>query len=80
MTLFGCFPVCMTFAGIAILALIVLGFGLANRIPGDDQPDAADGPGPALAGQTGPPPGWVMVLMVAVIAVMMLVLAWYWPE
>jgi hypothetical protein len=69
----------MTFAGIALLALLVIATGLANRIPGDDQP-----PDPTAAtaydGKTGPPPVWVVILMVVVLVVTMLVLAWYWPE
>jgi hypothetical protein len=77
--LLACFPVCMTFTGIAILAVIIVIFDMANRIPGDDQPDTATDD-TAPPGTTGPPPVWVMVLMLVVLAATMLVLAWYWPE
>lgn len=76
--LFACFPVCLTFVGLAIVALIVVIFDVANRVPGDDdQPTATS----RIADEeTGPPPVWVMLLMIAAIVVTMLALAWYWPE
>jgi hypothetical protein len=76
--LVACVPMCLTFVGLAIILAVVVIFDVSNRIPGDDQPAA---PGEdELPGQTGPPPVWVMALMVVAIAVVMLALAWYWPE
>jgi hypothetical protein len=74
--LFACFPVCLTFVALAIIALIVVALGMANRIPGDDEPK----PDAPSDGTTGPPPWWVLPLMLLVIALVMLALAWYWPE
>jgi hypothetical protein len=74
--LFACFPVCLTFVAIALVGVLVVVFGLANRIPGDDQPGTNGAP---QAG-TGPPPWWVLPLMLLALAALMLVLAWYWPE
>lgn len=75
--LFACFPVCLLFVAIAIIAGIVVIFDVANRIPGDDQLGHASA---RLPGKTGPPPWWVMILMIAAIVAIMLALAWYWPE
>jgi hypothetical protein len=77
--LFACLPVCMTFVALAFLATVVIIFDVANRVPGDDQTADAANTGPQYE-KTGPPPIWVMLLMVAVIALTMLALAWYWPE
>lgn len=72
--LFACFPVCLTFVAIGIVGVIVVAFGLYNRLPQEE--DAAADARPA----TGPPPLWVfpVVLVLAILA--MLVLGWYWPE
>ncbi len=77
--LFACFPVCMTFAVICFIALLVVIFDVANRIPGDDEPAT---PGePRIPGQKmGPPPWWVFPLMVLAVAAAMLVFAHFWPE
>ena len=74
--LFACFPVCLTFVAIAIVMVIVVVFGLSNRVPGDDEAD----PNATPTAGTGPPPWWVLPLMLLALAVVMLVLAWYWPE
>jgi hypothetical protein len=76
--LFACFPVCLTFVAIGIVMVIVVACGMANRVPGDDAPapDAA----PARAGAAGPPPWWVLPLMLLALTLVMLALAWYWPE
>jgi len=75
--LFACFPVCLLFVAIAIIAGIVAIFDLAHRIPGDGHPGHTTS---HLAEKTGPPPWWVMVLMIVVIVGVMIALAWYWPE
>lgn len=77
--LFACFPVCMTFGVLAFLALVIVVFDLANRVPGDDQP--ATPAAPCVAGQKmGPPPWWVFPLMLLAVALFMLAVRWYWPE
>jgi hypothetical protein len=72
--LFACFPVCLTFVAIALIGVLVVVFGLANHIPGDDQPATTDAP----RASAGPPPWWVLPLMLLALAALML--AWYWPE
>lgn len=76
--LFACLPVCMTFIGLALVAVVVVAMDLTNRAAVAKQSE--DEGAPAAQGKTGPPPWWVMVLMVVAIAVTMVVLAWYWPE
>ena len=76
--LFACLPVCMTFIGLALVAVLVVALDLTNRAAVAKQSE--DEGAPASPGKTGPPPWWVMVLMVVAIAVTMVVLAWYWPE
>lgn len=75
--LFARFPVCLTFVAIGIVGLIVVALGMYNRTPLED-PEPADGP--SRYGVTGPPPWWVLPLMLLAVTVVMLVLAWYWPE
>ena len=76
--LFACFPVCLTFVAIGIVGVLVVAMGMYNRTPLDDKPEPASGPSPY--GVTGPPPWWVFPLMLLAVALVMLVLAWYWPE
>lgn len=75
--LFACFPVCLTFVALAMIAVIVLVFDLHNR-RSDDQ---------AIPVINSLPPGnnpwrlwWVFPVTLLVVLVVMLVLAWYWPE
>ncbi|AMV27106.1 hypothetical protein VT84_22075 [Gemmata sp. SH-PL17] len=77
--LFACFPVCMTFTVIVFLALVVVVFDLANRIPGDDEPTAPPVPRDPKQ-KMGPPPWWVFPLMLLAVAAFMAVCAWIWPE
>ena len=77
--LFACFPVCMTFGVLVFLAVVIVVFDLAHRIPGDDQAEPAVAS--RLAGQRmGPPPWWVFPLMLLAVALFMLAVGWYWPE
>jgi hypothetical protein len=76
--LFACFPVCLTFVAIGIVGLIVVALGMYNRTPLEDRSDPATEP--SRYDVTGPPPWWVFPLMLLAVAVVMLVLAWYWPE
>lgn len=75
--LFACFPVCLTFVAIGIVGAIVVALGMYNRTPIDRPADADE---PSRYGTTGPPPWWVLPLMMLVLTAVMLVLAWYWPE
>ena len=67
---------------IGIVMVLVAVFGLSNRVPGDDAPNDRDAPLTARTGSgaTGPPPWWVLPLMLLALTLIMLVLAWYWPE
>lgn len=79
MPLLACFPVCMTLSVIALIGLVMLVFGLGNRLPDDDQP-AAPIAAPDPDRKMGPPPWWVFPLMLLAVVLVMLVLGWYWPE
>jgi hypothetical protein len=74
--LFACFPVCLTFVAIGIIGVIALLCGLTNRLPEDDAPLSEPTPTPG----SGPPPLWVLPVMLLVLTAVMLALAWYWPE
>ena len=76
--LFACFPVCLTFVAIGIVGAIVVALGMYNRTPLEDRPEPANTRSPY--GVTGPPPWWVLPLMMLAVALVMLALAWYWPE
>lgn len=74
--LFACFPVCLTFVSIAIIGVIVVVFGLSNHTPLNECADATQG-------ATQPrklPPLWVFPVVLLILTVLMLGLAWYWPE
>jgi hypothetical protein len=75
---FACFPVCLTFVAIAVVGALVVALGMYNRTPLDPLPESENEP--SRYGTTGPPPWWVLPLMFLVLTVVMLVLAWYWPE
>jgi hypothetical protein len=72
--LFACFPVCLFFVALGFVALVVVASGMANRIPGDDQPGPAGRPW-SPPGQTGPPPWWAIALMAAALIAFLLALA-----
>lgn len=77
--LLACFPVCMMFVAIGILGVVILAFGLGNRIPGDDELQTAITPRDPNQ-KMGPPPWWVFPLMLLAVTLLMLVFAWCWPE
>src|SRR6266511_3960930 len=77
MTLFACFPVCLTFVSIAIIGVIVVVFGLSNRVSPDERAALAESTPQAPAKL---PPLWVFPVVLLILTVLMLVLAWYWPE
>ncbi|MFM8271659.1 MAG: hypothetical protein ACKODX_04915 [Gemmata sp.] len=66
----------MTLTVIGFLAVVILVLDYVNRVPGEEQPAPA-GP-PAQPGER--PPLWVFPVTLLIVAVVMLVLAWYWPE
>ena len=76
--LFACFPVCLTFVAIGIVGAIVVALGMYNHTPLDERPEPANEPPRYDA--TGPPPWWTFPLMLLAVVLVMLVLAWYWPE
>jgi hypothetical protein len=80
--LFACFPVCLTFVSIAIIGVIVVVCDMSNRVSTDEQPELADDAQTATVppSATGLPPLWVFPVTLLVLAVVLLVLAWYWPE
>jgi hypothetical protein len=72
--LLGCFPICLTFVSLALIALIVVATGAYRGAPTPAGPDAPDAPG------YGPPPAWVVVLIFAAVLVHFALLVWLWPE
>jgi hypothetical protein len=71
--LLACFPVCMTFVAIGIVGAIVVAFGMYNQeSTGEEESETA--------AASGRPPLWVLPLMMLAAALVMLALAWYWPE
>lgn len=73
--LLACFPVCLTFVAIGIVAAVVVAFGMYSREPLTGE-EAANPDAPP----SGRPPLWVLPLMLLVAALLMLVLGWLWPE
>ena len=69
--LLGCIPVCLTFVSIALIGLVVVVFGLSNRVPIDDQPETTDGEPTA----TRRPPLWLFPLMLLALVVALLLLS-----
>ena len=74
--LFACFPVCLTFIALGLLALLVFVTGMVGPGPG-----AAAGPGDGpvperYQGPTGPPPWWVILLIFAAVTAAFFVLNW----
>lgn len=76
--LLACFPVCMTFVAIGIVGAVVVALGMYNRTPLNAPPGGETEP--SRYDTTGPPPWWFLPVVFAVLTVVMLVLAWYWPE
>ncbi len=74
--LFACFPVCMTFVALGILAVLVIATGVVGPGSGAD-PDPLDTAAPEPNyGTTGPPRWWVVVLIFAAVVVVFLLLNW----
>jgi membrane glycosyltransferase len=71
MTLFACFPVCMTLAAIGLVGVLVVVTGTANHVARDDDSrDAAPGVG------SGRPRWWVGVLIAIAVALVYVVMWW----
>ena len=72
--LFACFPVCLTFVALGILALLVLVTGMVGPGPGAS---ATETPNPQRDyGTTGPPPWWVVLLIFLAVALAFFFLNW----
>lgn len=72
--LFACFPVCMTFVALGILALLVIATGVVGT---DADPDPLESSTPEPDdGTTGPPRWWVVVLIFVAVAIVFLLLNW----
>jgi hypothetical protein len=74
---FACFPVCLTFVALGILALLVFITGMVGPGPGA----TADADETAAAPRyddraTGPPPWWVIVLIFTAVAAAFFFLNW----
>jgi len=79
--LFACFPVCLTFVALAVVALLVVATGMVGPGPGASAETEHPGSDPAAAGSDhGPPPWWVVVLIFVGVLVHFVLLAWVWPE
>jgi len=74
--LLACFPVCLTFVALGILALLVFITGMVGTGPGatadaDSEPATVDTSGP-----TGPPAWWVILLIFIAVALSFFLLNW----
>lgn len=72
--LFACFPVCLTFVGIGILAVLVFITGMVG--PTEASTNEKTRAAPLADGITGPPPWWVVVLIFIAVAATFLALLW----
>jgi hypothetical protein len=74
---FACFPVCLTFAGLGILALLVVATGMVGPGPGASE-DLSEGESPDYRGDgpTGPPSWWVVLLIFVTVALSFFFLNW----
>ena len=74
--LLACIPVCLTFVSIAIIGLVVVVFGMSNRVPTDDQPEGAS-EAPTDAGR---PPLWVFPLVLLAAILLLLAMSQVWTD
>jgi hypothetical protein len=76
-SLFACFPVCLTFVGLAILALLVIATGVVGPGPESRGEEGIEVPiQPRGDGPTGPPPWWVVSLIFLAVALSFFFLNW----
>ena len=75
--LLSCIPVCLTFVSIAIIGLIVVVFGLSNRVPTDDPPEGASEAPTEAAGR---PPLWVFPLVLLAAILLLLAMSQVWTD
>jgi hypothetical protein len=74
--LFACFPVCLTFVALGIVALLVVVTGMVGPGPGASADSPEDStPPPGQNPGTGPPPWWVALIFLAV-ALIFVLLNW----
>ena len=74
--LFACFPVCLTFVGIAILALLVFATGMVGPAPTAPAEEAESKTPQPRYDSTGPPAWWVIALIFFVVMVAFFSLHW----
>jgi hypothetical protein len=74
--LVACFPVCLTFVALGLLALLVLATGMVGPAPGAAEGEDAAPPAFRGDGPTGPPPWWVVVLIVLAVVASFFFLNW----
>lgn len=79
MPLFACFPVCLTFAALGVLGLLVLVTGLYSRGLPQEEPEESGAP-PVEERPSGRPPLWVVLLIFAAVLIHFVVALWLWPE
>jgi hypothetical protein len=72
--LFACFPVCLTFVALGVLALLVFVTGMVGAGPGAS---ASDRPIPEPEYElTGPPRWWVTALIFIAVGIIFFLLNW----
>jgi hypothetical protein len=74
--LFACFPVCLTFVALGLLALLVFVTGMVGPGPGATTELGDDPAGERYDGPTGPPAWWVIVLIFAAVTAAFFFLNW----
>jgi hypothetical protein len=69
-------PVCMTFASIFLIGVVVVVFGMSNRSPADETAGAATG-----AQASGPaPPLWVFPVVLFLVFLVFFLIVLIWPD
>jgi hypothetical protein len=79
MSLLACFPVCLTFAAIAVIGLLVVVAGLYSSGAGEPDPSAAM-QSSLDETETGPPRWWVVVVIFAAVLLAGILLALISPD
>ena len=74
--LLACFPVCLTFVALGILALLVFVTGMVGAGPGAATEEVDPAAPPVDERPTGPPPWWVILLIFAAVTAAFFFLNW----
>ncbi len=72
--LLACIPVCLTFVSIAIIGLVVVVFGMSNRVPTDEQPEETE------TTASPPPPLWVFPLVLLAVILLLIAMSQVWTD